>query len=528
MSSGFAALLPDRAPGKPTAIPKKEEAFAGAEAMVIIMKLVINGDLNRSYAQTLCLIFFPGAKFSEKEEITPDTPSVTFSVTPCGETAVVSARVTCGGKTASASHTEPYARWESTQKTHRIAAGVALLDAGTRMFGSAPAWGILTGVRPAKLALQAFSAGKDRDGVIAGLTDEYFVTPKKAALTADIAMRESALIERYGNGTCSLYISVPFCPTRCAYCSFVSYSTKRLLSLIPAYIERLCEDIRRMFRIIRQSGLKLIAVYIGGGTPSILDCGQLERLLSCVSSQTDPGELLEYTLEAGRPDTITPEKLRVAKSYGVTRISINPQTLNDEVLHAIGRKHTADDFYRAFAAAREIGGFQINTDLIAGLPGDSFDSFSRTVDTVTELKPENITVHTFCVKKSADILNSGARIYSRTGGDTGKCVEYSQLTARANGYEPYYIYRQKNAIGNLENVGFAQPGTEGLYNIFIMEEIHSIFAVGAGAVTKLVDRKNDHITRIFMPKYPYEYLSMGNEPGQTDRFFEKIGSELPK
>jgi oxygen-independent coproporphyrinogen-3 oxidase len=198
----------------------------------------------------------------------------------------------------------------------------------------------------------------------------------------------------------------------------------------------------------------------------------------------------------------------VAKECGVNRISINPQTLNDKVLAYIGRAHTTEDFYRAFHIARQSGIPYINTDLIAGLPGDSFDGFSQTVDAIMQLAPENITVHTFCVKKAADIVRSESTIYSRTGGDTGKSVDYSQLQASFHGYIPYYIYRQKNAVGNLENVGFSQKGAEGLYNIFMMEEIHSIFGCGAGAVTKLVAQEGGRIERIFMPKYPYEYLAM--------------------
>jgi len=210
----------------------------------------------------------------------------------------------------------------------------------------------------------------------------------------------------------------------------------------------------------------------------------------------------------------------VAAEHGITRVSINPQTLNERVLEAIGRRHTVEDFFRAFDIARASGINYINTDLIAGLPGDSFSSFSATVDKILEMRPENLTVHTFAVKKSADILNSGTEVYSRKGGDTSMCVDYSQLRAKASGYVPYYIYRQKNTVGNLENVGFALPGCEGLYNIFIMEEVHSIFAVGAGAVTKLVSDQGKRIERYFMPKYPYEYLDMTGE--DIDAFFARL------
>ncbi|HBJ18280.1 MAG TPA: hypothetical protein DDY70_00830, partial [Clostridiales bacterium] len=232
-----------------------------------------------------------------------------------------------------------------------------------------------------------------------------------------------------------------------------------------------------------------------------------------IAENTDPADLSEFTLEAGRPDTITEEKLAVAKRFGVTRVSVNPQTLNDDVLREIGRRHTVADFYHAYKIAKESGIRDINVDLIAGLPGDDFKSFSETVDRIIELAPTNLTVHTFCVKKAADVLKHHTDIYSLSGGDAAKSVAYAQLKTKFAGYKPYYMYRQKNTVGNLENVGFALEGHEGLYNVFMMEEVQSIFAIGAGAVTKLVKRPpkggqtaEGKIERIFQPKYPYEYL----------------------
>jgi oxygen-independent coproporphyrinogen-3 oxidase len=253
-------------------------------------------------------------------------------------------------------------------------------------------------------------------------------------------------------------------------------------------------------------------IYIGGGTPTILSPEQLHRLLAVITELTDVDSLLEFTVEAGRPDTITEEKLAVCKSCGVTRISVNPQSLCDGVLEGIGRSHTCDDFFAAYDVAKRSGIKTVNVDLIAGLPGDSFKQFSATVDKIISLEPENITVHTFCVKKSADILRQNSHVYSAKGGDAGKCVDYSQIKIQQAGLIPYYMYRQKNTVGNYENVGFAKPGHEGLYNIYMMEEIHSIFAAGAGAVSKLVDNtgtygKSANIERLFHNKYPYEYLT---------------------
>ncbi len=480
----------------------------------------IKGDLNRSYAQTLCLIFFPGAKFAEDEVPTPETPTVSFAVTERMGIATVRVRMEVGKKVRLGEHKAPLpADPADKQKTIRVAAGAALFEAGTKFFNTKPAWGTLTGVRPAKVAIPLIEA-LGKEGAATKLTQDFFVTPKKASLVVDVAAREMAFFSRYGRDTCSLYLSIPFCPTRCAYCSFVSYSTKRLLSMIPDYLTRLIADIDRIAAVIRASGKRLVTIYIGGGTPTILTAQQLHALLSKIASTFDTASLDEYSIEAGRPDTVTAEKLAVCAAFGITRVSVNPQTLSDEVLSAIGRKHTVQDFYDAFAMARQSGIPQINTDLIAGLPGDSFDTFSSTIDSIMELAPENVTVHTFCVKKSADILTSGARIYSLTGGDTGKSVDYAQLRAKGNGYHPYYLYRQKNSIGNFENVGFAKPGTEGLYNMFIMEEVHNIYAIGAGAVTKII-AKDGQVRRIFMPKYPYEYLSMQDEQGVFDKMKEE-------
>ena len=234
-------------------------------------------------------------------------------------------------------------------------------------------------------------------------------------------------------------------------------------------------------------------------------------MLSCIAEHTDTSQLAEFTLEAGRPDTITEQKLAVAKEYGVTRVSVNTQTLNDDILRDIGRRHTSADFFEAFRLAKASGIKDINVDLIAGLPGDDFRNFSETVDKIIELDPTNITVHTFCVKKAADVLKNNSNVYSVSGGDAAKSVSYSQIKAKFAGYKPYYMYRQKNTVGNLENVGFAKEGHEGLYNVYMMEETQTIFAIGAGAVTKLVSEKIENgkdrrIERIFTPKYPYEYL----------------------
>ena len=298
--------------------------------------------------------------------------------------------------------------------------------------------------------------------------------------------------------------------------------------MVPEYLERLFRDIDRVCEVIRENGLRLTTVYIGGGTPTTLSEKQLDMLLGHIGKNVDISSLREFSIEAGRPDTVNAEKLRVIKDYGVSRISINPQTLNDAVLRGIGRCHTVEDFYKAFDLAKQSGIKHINTDLIAGLPGDSYRSFSKTVDQIIKLGPDNITVHTFSVKKAADIVHAGAEVYQPNAGDAQKSVDYSQLKLRNNGYLPYYIYRQRNTVGNLENIGYALPECEGLYNIYIMEELHHIFAVGAGAVTKLVDTAKPSIQRIFMPKYPYEYLSKENEDQFVESYRKDVEAFLSK
>ncbi len=458
------------------------------------------------------MVFFPGATFGENEERRADVPEITVNTyldKDGFETAYASIKLNDKESEAivTVSDEEPV----TIATRSALAVGRALFAAGKALLGYVPPWGILTGVRPAKVAAGII---RSTGGIIKSkrvLRDEYFLNPQKAALAVSVAQNEMRMEKKLPPNSCSLYVSIPFCPSRCAYCSFVSYTTPRLLSMIDEYIDALLEDLDEVFSIIKELGLDLMTVYIGGGTPTTLSAEQLERILSKISENTDKDKLVEFTLEAGRPDTITERKLAVAKEYGVTRVSVNPQTLDDNILKEIGRKHTADDFFRAYALAKESGIRDINVDLIAGLPGDEFKRFAHTIDRIIELGPSNITVHTFCVKKASDLLRNDAGVYSLSGGDAAKSVSYSQLRAKFSGYKPYYMYRQKNTVGNLENVGFSKEGHEGLYNIYMMEEMQTIFAVGAGAVTKLVDRdrtddSKTRIKRIFRPKYPYEYL----------------------
>lgn len=477
------------------------------------MKIILDSPVNKYYVQTLSMIFFPGEHFGQKQEEQEslDEPILYVSSEERDGGVYAYAKITWKEESCEAEYTAEQNEYRTAERTLKLAVGGAVLAALGQRIGYRPAWGMMIGVRPSKVASEMLNAGISKTRVKKILTTDYLVIPKKAALATDIALTEKRIIGEPSPKDCSVYISIPFCPSRCTYCSFVSYTSKRLLSLIPQYLIRLKEDIRSNFELIDRLGLRVRTVYIGGGTPTILDAEQIRDLLSYIATLTDVSALQEYTMEAGRPDTITEEKLAIAREYGVTRVSVNPQSLCDDVLCGIGRNHSVEEFFRAFEDARKAKIPTVNVDLIAGLPGDNFRRFSSTMDQILQLSPENITVHTFCVKKSAEILRLNSDIYSIRGGDAGKCVDYSQIKAHQAGYIPYYMYRQKNTVGNYENVGFSLPDHEGLYNIYMMEEIHSIFASGAGAVTKLVDHTGEctearNIERLFHQKYPYEYL----------------------
>ena len=482
--------------------------------MEIKMKLSISGNINSYYVQTLCMIFFPGEKFSDTSPEDPEvaSPELSLALEETDGGVVVRAELELEDKFASCEKIYPVRDDVTYDRLKKIAVGDAVLTVCSEVIGYRPSWGMLVGVRPSKVATEMFSRGMSKTRVKKTLATDYFVIPKKAALATEVALNEAEFVAQADPKDCSVYISIPFCPTRCAYCSFVSYTSKKLLATIPDYLIALEREIRKNFELIRELGLRVKTVYIGGGTPTILDEGQLDWLLGVVEENTDVYALEEYTLEAGRPDTITEGKIKIALSHGVNRISVNPQILNDDVLRIIGRSHNTEDFLRAFDIARNCGVPIINTDVIAGLPGDKFASFSSSYDQIMNLRPENVTVHTFSVKKASDALKNFSHIYSVRGGDVGKCVDYSQIKAQHEGYQPYYMYRQKNTVGNYENVGFCLDGKKGYYNIYMMEEIHSIFAAGAGAVSKFVDFAHQNgekrtIERFFNQKYPYEYLA---------------------
>ena len=463
------------------------------------MKIATEGNLKNQipeyYIQTFSLLFFPEDNFFGTRSQTKNSINISADKTGCCTEFAVD--ICYGEKNSSKS-----------SKTNKIRSEDLLLEIGKLFYAAAgeitgiyPPWGMHTGIRPAKTAGEILEKNNlDETKTLAILRGNYLMSEKKAALALETHKNGKAAAFGAGKKDFSLYISVPFCPTRCRYCSFVSFSTPRLLKLMPEYAKKLIEEIKLISEITQDMRLKTI--YIGGGTPTALDASSLENILRAVGESFDFSDLSEFTAECGRPDTITKQKLDLLKSFGINRTSVNPQTLNDETLKKIGRCHTAKDFFAAFEAARQSGIENINTDLIIGLDGEQKDSMTATAKTLAALNPENITVHSLCLKKSSELKSE--KTYNQTMPQLNETLDDIYDILKSSGYKPYYMYRQKYAAGNLENTGFCQAGRECLYNIYMMDERMTIFGAGAGAMTKIV--KDGRIERIANFKYPYEYI----------------------
>ena len=393
----------------------------------------------------------------------------------------------------------------------------------TEILSIRPKWGVLTGIRPVKLAMQMHDEGLSEGEIREKLSTQRLVSEEKLDLLLTTMEHELEIRASSKPNSVSLYISIPFCPSRCSYCTFTSHSVEKAAKLIPQYVELLCGELKDIAVFIEELGLCLETVYMGGGTPTVLTAQQLDRVLSTVNESFDMSGIREVTVEAGRPDTITAEKLAVLKKCGVGRISINPQTMDDGVLAAIGRKHTAEDVKRAFALAKTFEFDSINMDLISGLPRDNMEKFRKTVAEVIALDPDNITLHTLTVKHGANLAPMAQSVFAATADAMN---EYAYGEFAKAGYFPYYLYRQKGTVDNLENVGFCKPGKEGIYNIFIMDETHTILSAGAGGVTKLKAPYDKKIERIFNFKYPYEYIErfeqMNERKEQVKEFYERF------
>ena len=467
------------------------------------MKVQLIGHDEKYALEQSLLTLFPGEKpvYGMVDEAV-DTRWARVTLTEDGETVQVTTELGVDGKAAAHSYSYPLSGTDYEKEgQRRHAIGISFFGAAKDLLGISPAWGSLTGVRPAKVALSLIrEGGKAR--AEKELQELYCVTPARARLAieaADAGIRAAAELEP---NDISLYVGIPFCPTRCAYCSFVAQSVEKSFSLVEPYLEALFDEIAAAGQLVRELGLNIKSFYMGGGTPTTLTADQMDRLLSKLEQNFDFGSLAELTIEAGRPDTIDEEKLRVLRAHNTTRVSINPQTMEDNVLAAIGRRHTADDIRRAMEQVRTASFPHVNMDLIAGLPEDTPEGFARSLDEVISMGADNITVHTLSLKKGSRITLEGSRI---PGADeVAQMLDYADPTLRKNGFAPYYLYRQKYMSGSFENVGWTKPGGTGLYNIYIMEELHSILSLGAGGSTKMVG--GGQIRRAFNAKYPREYI----------------------
>ncbi len=489
------------------------------------MILQIQGHPYHFELQNICRLFFPGEKIvvEESAELPADGIAVVTRLQRHAEHTALFCRLRWDdfdeASTATVSNTHPDYRDEC-----ELVLCDLLYRLFVRMCGFTQDWGMVTGVRPVKL-LRRLTAEYGEDKAIAWMRDRLHVSEQKMQLCRNTLAVENELLSLSRPDSYSLYVSIPFCPTRCDYCSFVSQTVTRSAKLMPTYVELLTQELAYTGVLAASLGLRLETVYFGGGTPTTLTAEQLKRLTAAVEQHFDLSTVREYTVEAGRPDTVTEDKLRVLKAAGVSRISINPQTLNDEVLTHIGRRHTVEQFYDAFALARRCGHDNINTDLIAGLPTDSYDSFCRTLQGILSLSPESVTVHTLSMKRASNLTLQKRADY-RAADDAARMVAHTAQLLPQNGYHSYYLYRQSRTVGNQENVGWARPGRESLYNVYIMDETHTILGCGAGAVSKLKQPGTEYLERVFNYKFPYEYIAdlpeMLKRKDKTREFYERM------
>ena len=471
------------------------------------MRLYLSGHDYKYAVEQMLLTLFPDER-PEYPEGSPEGRRMEIRLSRTDATTSASCAFYTGrsvfrgaARTANDRLTDPLERDRICQRLVKNAMYRAALKSGV----AKPAWGALTGVRPGKLMAGLVAVCPDEKTALRRFVSEFDVSPERAALclatTRETLRAEASLDAR---DVC-LYVGIPFCPTRCAYCSFVSQSVEKSMQLIEPFLQALEREIAATAEQVRALGLRPVSLYMGGGTPTTLTAAQLDRLCTALERRFDLSALREYTVEAGRPDTITEEKLRVLRAHGVDRVSVNPQSMSDRVLEAIGRRHTAADIVAALDQVRAAGGFSVNMDLIAGLPGDSVAGFRDTLEKVLTLGAENVTVHTLALKKGSRITTDRTPLPSAR--EVAAMLDYAQGRLRAAGYAPYYLYRQKFMSGGFENVGWQKGGTVNLYNICIMEELRSVLAMGGGGSTKLIRPDGGRNIRLSAPKYPLEYIA---------------------
>ncbi len=412
-------------------------------------------------------------------------------------------KITKDGKTVTASRRLKAA--EETVRLRRQTLQQSYYLAAIQLLENKPAWGALAGVRPTKISTKHLLGGGTPESAARLLERTYFVTPERQKLAVDCSVSTANAAKLLSADDVSVYVGIPFCPTRCAYCSFVSRSIGKRTELLDPYLDALHQEIEVTGPLLAQSGKTVRSVYIGGGTPTTLTAPQMARLLDAIRENFDLSRCLEFTVEGGRPDTLDPEKLQTIRRHGADRMSINPQTMVDSVLKLSGRPHRAADVLEAYQWAVDAGFEDINMDLIAGLPGDDFKGFRHSLDTVAALGPANITVHTLALKKGADLFER--KVTLPTGAEVTKMVAYANQTLRQLGYKPYYLYRQKYMSGSFENVGWSKNGRDCLYNIYMMEELHTILSLGGGGMNK-VNLPGGRLERFHNPKFPEQYIEM--------------------
>lgn len=388
----------------------------------------------------------------------------------------------------------------------------------SKLTGKELPWGTLTGIRPIKIPVSLIEQGYDDEYILKHFKEEYLVNDNKAGLGLSVAKNEHELLKGldYKNGY-SLYIGIPFCPTTCLYCSFTSYPISMWKDKVDMYLEALFKELSYLSELLKDK--KPDSIYIGGGTPTTLEPYQFEKLFDFIENHFDVGHAREFTVEAGRPDSINIDKLKVIRDHGIDRISVNPQTMNQKTLDFIGRRHTVEDIYRAFNLARDCGFNNINMDIITGLPGETKADVRHTLEEIHKLDPDSLTVHSLAIKRAAALNMFRDKYESCHIENTDEIMDMTYDFAVNSGYEPYYLYRQKNMAGNLENVGYAKPGKAGIYNVLIMEEKQSIFAAGANSQSKIVFHDENRVERIENVKDVTNYIQRIDEMIERKRTF---------
>lgn len=457
------------------------------------MNLTLVGHDDRYAVEQLLLALFP-----------ENAPVEAVSKLSRGNTYLtVRAEIALDGKKAAA--TRRIKADDETVRLRRRALQQSIYLAAVQLLPRLPAWGALAGVRPTKLTTKHLLEGGTPFSAEKMLKDVYFVTPARRKLAVECSQATVKATAALAPGDLSLYVGIPFCPTRCTYCSFVSRTVGKKTELLEPYLDALLKEIAFTGTLLRKSGCRVRTLYIGGGTPTTLTGAQLARLMDAIAASFDLSGCLEYTVEGGRPDTLDEAKLQTIRAHGANRMSINPQTMEDHVLRACGRPHKAADVVRAYHEATAAGFEAVNMDLIAGLPEDTVEGFRRSLDRVAALRPSNITVHTLALKKGADLFEKRGSLPSAE--DVTEMVAYASETLAALGYKPYYLYRQKYMSGSFENVGWSRDGMDCLYNIYMMEEVHTILSLGGGGMNK-VNLPDGTLQRFHNPKFPEQYIEL--------------------